>query len=89
VERKFATLNAVSMRESPPELILDGDSSQRANPLILVIAGDHWGPLESLFSLDSSGVRDVGVAGSNPVTPTMKSTVCSGYIGNRLFRRHG
>jgi hypothetical protein len=28
------------------------------------------GPPKSLFSLGSSGVRDVGVAGSNPVTPT-------------------
>ena len=42
-----------------------------ANPLILVITGDHSGSLKSLFSLSSSGVRDVGVAGSNPVTPTI------------------
>jgi hypothetical protein len=46
-----------------------------ANPLILVIAGDHSGPLKSLFSLDSSGVRDVGVAGSNPVDPIISSRV--------------
>ena len=38
--------------------------------MIRVSAGDHLGPPKSLFSLDSSGVRDVGVAGSNPVTPT-------------------
>jgi hypothetical protein len=30
VERKFATLNAISRRESPPELILDGDSCGRS-----------------------------------------------------------
>jgi hypothetical protein len=41
-----------------------------ANPLILVTAGDHSGPPKSLFSFDSSGIRDVGVAGSNPVAPT-------------------
>jgi hypothetical protein len=38
--------------------------------LIVVIADDHSGPPKPLFSLGSSGVRDVGVAGSNPVTPT-------------------
>ena len=44
-----------------------------ANPLTLVIAGDHSGPLKPLLSLDSSGVRDVRVAGSNPVIPTKPS----------------
>ena len=33
-------------------------------------------------------IRDVGVAGSNPVTPTILLRVYSGDIGNRLFRRH-
>jgi hypothetical protein len=44
-----------------------------ANPLILVIAGDHPRAPKSLFSLGSSGVRDVGIVGSNPVTPTIDS----------------
>ena len=41
-------------------------------PLILMISHGRSGPPKSLFSLDSSGVRDVGVAGSNPVTPTIE-----------------
>src|SRR4051794_854775 len=40
------------------------EHARRANPLTLAIAGDHSGPPKSLFSHDSSGVRDVGVAGS-------------------------
>jgi len=34
-------------------------------------------------------IRDVGVAGSNPVTPTTCSWVHSGYMGDGLYRRHG
>jgi hypothetical protein len=34
-------------------------------------------------------VRDQGVGGSNPLSPTDCFLVRSGYIGNRTFRRHG
>jgi hypothetical protein len=53
-----------------------------ANPLILVTAGDHLWPPKSLFSLNSSGVRDVGVAGANPVTPTSESTTWLSKLGS-------
>jgi hypothetical protein len=33
-------------------------------------------------------LRDVGVAGSNPVTPTIDSKVYSGHMGNGLYRTH-
>jgi hypothetical protein len=34
-------------------------------------------------------VRDEGVAGSNPATPTNKIIVRPGHIGNTTFLRHG
>jgi hypothetical protein len=53
-----------------------------ANPLILVTAGDHSGPPKSLFSLDSLGVWDVGVAGSYMDAPPMPSLFFgSGFQG--------
>jgi RHS repeat-associated protein len=36
-----------------------------------------------------SYVRDVGVAGSNPVTPTNDNKVHSDHMGNGLYRAHG
>jgi hypothetical protein len=43
-----------------------------ANSLMLVSARGHSGALKSLLSIDSSDIRDVGVTGSNPVTPTIE-----------------
>ena len=53
-----------------------GHFEGRRDPYILV----HFGPQPNL--------RDVGVAGSNPVTPTNDSWVRSGQTGNGLFRAH-
>src|SRR5579864_7842900 len=41
------------------------------------------------LSLVEHLVRDQGVGGSNPLSPTISNYVRSGDIGNRTFRRHG
>ena len=46
-------------------------------------------PVGEWLSLVEHLVRDQGVGGSNPLSPTNKIFVRSGDIGNRMYRLHG